>query len=86
MSQLMEILRTLREGETVAFSASGLIDGLRIVAFKDNNKPAGIYQVSKIVSNRLMNLSVVEEPEAIELQDMLTTLREDIGVKESPEC
>lgn len=82
MSRLIEILRTLREGETVAFSNCGLVDGIRIVSFKDSDKMTGSFRVSRIVTHSLINLSITEEPEAIELQGMLTKLREHAEGKE----
>lgn len=75
MSKLVEILRTLQNDETVAFSPCGLADGIRIVAFKDSDKPIGSFRVSRIVTHSLINISLIEEPEAIELQEMLTNLR-----------
>lgn len=82
MSQLAEILRTLQGDETVAFSPCGLVDGIRIVAFKNSDKLTGSFRVSKVVTHSLMNLSIIEEPEAIELQDMLKKLREHAEGKE----
>jgi hypothetical protein len=76
MSKLREMLRTLQDDETVVFSPRGLVDGIKIVVFKDSDKPTGPCRVSSVVWHLLMDLSVIEEPEAIELQDMLTKLRE----------
>jgi hypothetical protein len=81
MSKLAEILRTLQDDETVAFSRCGLLEGIRIVAFKDIDKMTGSCQVSRIVTDSLMNLSIIEEPEAIELQGMLKKLREHVEGK-----
>lgn len=75
MSKLIEILRTLQDDETVAFSPCGLVDGIRIVAFKDRDKLIGSCRASRIVTHSLINLSLIEEPEAIELQEMLANLR-----------
>ena len=76
MSKLAEILRTLRDDETVVFSPRGLVDAIKIVAFKDSDKSTGPCRVSRVVTHLVMDLSIIEEPEAIELQDMLTKLRE----------
>jgi hypothetical protein len=76
MSKLAEILRTLRDDETVVFSPRGLVDGIRIVAYKDSDKSTGPCRVSRVVAHLVMDLSIIEEPEAIELKDMLTKLRE----------
>jgi hypothetical protein len=76
MSKLAEILRTLRDDETVVFSPRGLVDGIKIVAFKDSDKSTGPCRVSRVVAHLVMDLSIIEEPEAIELKDMLTKLRE----------
>ena len=82
MSRLAEVLRTLQDDETVAFSPCGLLEGIRIVAFKDSDKVNGSWRVSRIVTQSLINLSITEEPEAIDLQDMLTKLREHAEGKE----
>ena len=82
MSKLTEILRTLQDDETVAFSPCGLVDGIRIAAFKDSDELTGSFRVSRVVTHSLINLSIIEEPEAIELQDMLTKLREHAEGKE----
>ena len=76
MSKLAEILRTLRDDETVVFSPRGLVDGIKIVAYKDSDKSTGPCRVSRVVAHLVMDLSIIEEPEAIELKDMLTKLRE----------
>ena len=82
MSKLAEILRTLRDDETVVFSPRGLVDGIKIVAFKDSDKSTGPCRVSRVVAHLVMDLSIIEEPEAIELKDMLTKLREYAEGKE----
>jgi hypothetical protein len=82
MSKLAEILRTLQDDETVVFSPRGLVDGIKIVAYKDSDKSTGPCRVSRVVAHLVMDLSIVEEPEAIELQEMLTKLREHAEGKE----
>ena len=82
MSKLLEILRTLQDDETVAFSPCFFVDGIMIAAFKDNDKLVGSFRVSRIVTHSFINLSIIEEPEAIELQDMLKKLREHAEGKE----
>ena len=81
MSKLIEILSTLKDGESVCFCKSKDYGEIKMTAYKVGNDFTR-REISRLIFDDLLSFSILDQLESIELQDMLTKLRERAEGKE----